>query len=1466
MPVHVNTYDGGIDRDSSKNKYQKNCYYKMKNFRLITFEELSHGAVTSAKGNEVISISGATNADDIVIGSYSIRNYLVVWSTNCHDTTGGRGTIWRTDLSVAAPAWTSIYESGSMMLTTKYPIYTEAIGYYESDTVIKVYWTDNHNMIRFIDILSVGPSTVDLLDICPNVDFEVPTLVNIGGGNIYVGRIQYAYQFFNIGGIETIFSPCTPMINLTKSYEGLSGNLSRLYEGATALDSSGNPNNSGKSVSIKVSSPDLSYDMIRVVALLYRNIDQVPDIHIVGEYENQNNLVITDSGYYAYGTITLNAFRTLGNGKIYCKTISQKGNKALIGNIREEYFDLNFDARAYRFRPLDAGANTFECKVYNTETSANETIVKTGVWPAATYQIGGSNVVEDHDCICPYNYDYISGIMPEVASYTPLDTLAYRYQSIVGSLKEGGEGPHLKYEFISDLMVVDDSASTKYDQPDSVLIEGLNSSDSYKNPFRCATLMNHKRDEVYRYGLVGVNTKGQDSFVKWIGDIRMPTCASVATATNVARTTYFQPLGIKFTIDTSALSSDVVAIKIVRVERKKEFRTIYSQGVIGSMFQDINLSRITAHPRLHVNDSGLGEHGTYYKLNNLFQFISPEINYFKDLSPSSTDYIKLAGILGYGDSRYSYIKYDAVNEQDDTGINEAAYIAANYDGNYIINYNRYKGSYGAFLATLDTNDIIEGNLAGIVEHSAEDENEITFATITDPVINRAIDYTVGGALNHEGPSGTCAIILLSSDLDYVKFNNVTDKYWLPLVDYKRKGVAMSQYGGLTYEARQMNTYIECAGGFHIVTGGTDDISTYGGDTYITFFEHLQTIWEVDNNDGGAGPDITATNRFCCIVSFPCETVINTDLDHGVKYSKYYTSGNIHAIRETIGSWYSQFDDANLDATSETFEQDKNMYEYNSVYSQQNTSKVYFCEPLNYDFSLIKDTDVRISLEKTPGEEVDSFMKFLSDNKKTLPTQFGPINDLFLFKNYMIVFFDRAFGTLSIDERAVLPVQNNSMLELGSANNLQFFDFISDRSGSQHPMSIGRIGDGFGWYDAHLGAYGYYNGSTQDLGLTKGLGAEIRTFTDYIKASNGTFYTNHLYGGNFITVENNKFEESMIGLMVTELAQFSSKVSGTSVVFTLAYSPGNFSNARIVVNGVEFYADITGPGTGTCTINSTDNPGLDTSPYSASYRWFIYYKDISKIFTFSSILKNFRLELDIFPQWLINHQESLYDIFYKMVVYKENEGNYGEFYGVYRHGEIEYIVNPAQSIVCIFNNFEYAMEALTSAGVNTIDETWDTLRERNDYQFSVGPATACTYSSATHKITKNAHGLALNEEMIFSGTLPVELTAGTIYYLVNPEVNAFRVATTKGGTPLTFSSNGSAYYHLLDAPLTVDTNVKRRMRTWRIKDLRDHDETKPRMRDTYIRLLFRYLHGSNKKIIVHDLNTYYLVTRESKSKF
>ncbi len=1483
MPVHVSSYEGGIDRDSSKNKYPKGSYYKMKNFRLISFEELSNGAVTSIKGNKSITITGSTNSDDIIIGQHVIRNYLVVWSTNCHDNTGGRGTIWRTDLSIASPVWTKIYENASMMLTTKHPIAEESIGYYESDLIVKVYWTDNFNMIRFINILSTGPSSVDQLDILPSVSLEAPVVKNIGGGNLYVGKIQYAFQYYNIGGIETVFSPCTPLIHLTQSSEGLTGSNIRLYEGSEALDSNGNPNNSGKSVTIEINDADTNYDMVRVVAILYRNLDQVPDIHIVGEYEVSDGLIVSDYGVYTKGTLTLNAFRTLGNGELYCKTISQKGNKALIANITEKYFDIDdtlgyyWDARAYRARN-NAAVALF--KVYNG--ISEDTIVKSGSYPNATYKIGGVNVDEEHDCICPYNYDFLNNEIDEVATYTDADTNAYKYQSDLITL--GGEGINIKYEFLYPEMFFEESTDARYNQPDTTTIENLTSFDSHKNPLRAISLMNYKHDEVYRHAIVFTNAKGQDSFAKWISDIKTPTVLeSPLCAVSGGTTSIAHPLGIKFTVNTTGLLAyGIVGMRIVRVERKKEDRSILSQGIISHMFldnsadgNDIYDQLIVGYPRPVIKTPTEGVDAKFIKQTTVIQFISPEINYFKDLSTTSTDYIKIASRLT---ERRTYMC--AVNPDestvsfDDWGINERTHALGgstfplSYDVVSWINVSKYLSTNITGLTNLYTYNILEGTIAGIVEYGGEEQNLISLTTSPGGknILNRSIDFgSLTSLPDHEGPSGTCAILIVTPGIDN-SFLISTDELELYLVDYKRPGIAASQYGGLTYESRQSNIYIEC-GPYTEITTGTQDMNVYGGDCVIDFHEHLRTMWEVDDNDGDNVADVSLGNRFLSIVMFPCETYINLGLTNGYKYSRNYNNAYINALREEVGTWNGDYIDHTMPNDDYDLIQDKNMYEYNSVYSQQNTTKVYFTKPLNWLAIVHDDTTVRISLEKVAREETDSFIKFLTDNKKTLPTQFGPINDLFLFKNYMIVFFDHAFGSLSIDERAILPIQNNSILELGAGNNLQFFDFISDSSGSIHPSSINKIGNGFGWYDAYLNSFGYYNGETQDIGLTKGISSTIKTYTDLIKDIRSVpvypYYNNQLYGGNFITVENKKYKESYCAMIVSELSVCASK-TGSSVTFTLACSPGVYNDIEVVINGVEYYADTTCVlGVGTLVINTTDNPTLNLALYTAGLYYYIYYKDLSKVFSFNSVLGIFQHEIDLFPQWLIGYNDDLYEIFYKMVIYQENEGYYGRFYGIYRYGEIEYIINPQKSLVCIFNNHEYAMEAINNIGANVEGETWDSLRTYNDYQYSVGLHIACTYSSTTSKFTDVSHGLILNTEITLSGaTIPTGLSLSTKYYVVSVETDAFKLSDTKGGTPLTLTNSSSCYYNLCDATLTVGTNVKRRMRSWRIKDLRDRSINKPRMRDSYIRMLFKYLHGANKRIVMHDLYTYYTVTRES----
>ena len=80
MTKITNTFNEGLDRDSSKNKYDNTHYYDVKNMRLITQEGLSGGAMENLRGTYLrlnVAASGHYIVGDVVIG-----DYLVIWTTS----------------------------------------------------------------------------------------------------------------------------------------------------------------------------------------------------------------------------------------------------------------------------------------------------------------------------------------------------------------------------------------------------------------------------------------------------------------------------------------------------------------------------------------------------------------------------------------------------------------------------------------------------------------------------------------------------------------------------------------------------------------------------------------------------------------------------------------------------------------------------------------------------------------------------------------------------------------------------------------------------------------------------------------------------------------------------------------------------------------------------------------------------------------------------------------------------------------------------------------------------------------------------------------------------------------------------------------------------------------------------------------------------------------------------------------
>ena len=54
MPIHGNTFMGGMDKDTSKSKYPNNKYSDSQNLRPVTDKGLSTGALENIKGTEEI--------------------------------------------------------------------------------------------------------------------------------------------------------------------------------------------------------------------------------------------------------------------------------------------------------------------------------------------------------------------------------------------------------------------------------------------------------------------------------------------------------------------------------------------------------------------------------------------------------------------------------------------------------------------------------------------------------------------------------------------------------------------------------------------------------------------------------------------------------------------------------------------------------------------------------------------------------------------------------------------------------------------------------------------------------------------------------------------------------------------------------------------------------------------------------------------------------------------------------------------------------------------------------------------------------------------------------------------------------------------------------------------------------------------------------------------------------------------
>lgn len=587
-----------------------------------------------------------------------------------------------------------IYHNPSLNLTTYRPIANPGMieARYENEFIQKIYWTDNYNVPRQINVAdpNVASLTLDELRLLPSLSMDLPQVTEvIDSGGLYMGVYQVAYRLKNTNGSETRFSRTSQLIPIINAAEG-NATVSTYYPTKPLLDNTNTndpkPTVAGKSIRVEVQNIDTNFDTIEFATLYYRDNTATPEINVVREVAIpvDGSVDLTISGTEDKVPITLDEFTAFTSAIIRAKTLAAKKQTLFLGNVALGTQIVDWDARAYRF-PISS-STTIIRDVINT---SNKTYT---VDANAGYQITQENgiavtpylIPEEHDCVQDYN-----------AQAPTLDT-NYLYQPNSNIL--GGAGPNVSYEFVTETTLLDNkndtaayvfaphltpasNSGTTFWSEDRYYASKGNSLSNNASPYKYDIFVGYRRDEMERFGIVFFDELDNPTYVNWIGDIRMPhmfmpdttngavypgsgnnrsTIDSTDLHTNIVKldtTTqwlYGKPLGIKFTIDFSNVPAQYKKAAIVRVPKKQEDKHILGQGLfipsiktVGPPFpNEVYLCDAISDGAIAINNY---DHYSGFGINNenwfdCWSLHSPDFLFDKFPGYSGSDSIDVLGI------------------------------------------------------------------------------------------------------------------------------------------------------------------------------------------------------------------------------------------------------------------------------------------------------------------------------------------------------------------------------------------------------------------------------------------------------------------------------------------------------------------------------------------------------------------------------------------------------------------------------------------------------------------------------------------------------------------------------------------------------------------------------------------------------------------------------------------------------
>lgn len=369
-----------------------------------------------------------------------------------------------------------------------------------------------------------------------------------------------------------------------------------------------------------------------------------------------------------------------------------------------------------------------------------------------------------------------------------------------------------------------------------------------------------------------------------------------------------------------------------------------------------------------------------------------------------------------------------------------------------------------------------------------------------------------------GTGGRCLLFSCEDKLDTVINSVKTSKYyWLNSIDdkirlageYIRSSLLgtflcnfrqqITPYGGQSFINRLTNVYFGNGDYFEAPVnpdGPGDWNDVYNGDCNIEIFEYtsMHKIYGAYTNKGNSELNYPSTHMIT--YSIPTESNIWTKFEYGWQFS-------INAADN-----YASFIQEEPSQITEAYTQDDPQFVYNTVYNTRNTSRPHaIYDDLNKeDYNKTVDTRVYYSDLKANDEIIDSWCKFRSSNFIDVDQQYGPITNIYTFKNNLLFWQQKAFGVLSVNERSITTDNSGNDVILGDGGVLSRYDYFSNKFGMcKQQFCVTSSNGGAYWCDTHNNVLCMFGGDSvvelSKQGKVQGL------INDKADGSSGVFYDN-----------------------------------------------------------------------------------------------------------------------------------------------------------------------------------------------------------------------------------------------------------------------------------------------------------------------------------------------------------------------